>query len=89
MSETDCSIGKKKCVQYKDSSHSNELGKRKLKLKFRQDSHASINELIFVLVQDSFKTIQIIHTKSIKIIGVKVNCKNKGDLKHLLILWLR
>ena len=68
MSETDCSIGKKKCVQYKDSSHSNELGKRKLKLKFRQDSHASINLLIFVL-QDNFKTSQIIHTKSIKIIG--------------------
>ena len=48
MSETDCSIGKKKCVQYKDSSHSNELAKRKLKVKFKQDSHASINELIFV-----------------------------------------
>ena len=63
MSETDCSIGKKKCVQYKDSSHSNELAKRKLKLKFRQDSHASINALIFVL-QDDFKTSQIIHTKS-------------------------
>ena len=78
MSETDCSIGKKKCVQYKDSSHSNELAKRKLKVKFKQDSHASINELIFV-VQDNFKTFQFI-----KIIG-----ENKGDLKHLLILWLR
>ena len=84
MSETDCSIGKKKCVQYKDSSHSNELGKRELKLKFRQDSHASINELIFVL-QDNFKTSQTIHKNHWN----KVNCKIKGDLKLLLILWLR
>ena len=58
MSETDCSIGKKKCVQYKDSSHSNELAKRKLKLKFRQDSHASINELIFA--EENFKPSQIV-----------------------------
>ena len=58
MSETDCSIGKKKCVQYKDSSHSNELAKRKLKLKFKQDSHASINELIFE--EENFKPSQIV-----------------------------
>ena len=55
MSETDCSIGKEKCVQYKDSSHSNELAKRKLKL---QDSHASINELIFA--EENFKLSQIV-----------------------------
>ena len=62
MSETDCSIGEKKNVQYKGSSHSNELAKRKLKLKFRQDSHASIKNWFLYYIQENFKTSQIIHT---------------------------